>query len=245
MYLKYGDYTHGFGETAIAISAEAILDQNGLSFERRERWDVGGELQAASQADLTTAILALQAAYSSHGKDLRLLLADGSTDSAHKLLTAQCVGGTMVRVPPSFPQGTHGQYSTFRSYNLAVEGIVRFGVPQSLRQWDETIEFQGTGGPRMVVHEIRNGPPIVEIVSQATPIAAVQSGTAVGYDGYPAFPAPIWPDMLDHPNVAKARIEPQPVGTGASRALRNWTIRWLYPYIFAAPPGSQTTSRRP
>ncbi len=245
MYVRYGNYTHALDSAALVIQSDAIYDDTGETWERRERWSIAGELLAANTAALTTEINSLLAAYSVNGQTLVLLDNDGVTETAHKLTSAGTIGGVRVVQPPGFPTGTHGEYSTFRQFRVALEAITRINGAPNLIRWDETVTFQGTGGPRELIHEIRNGSPIRETVSIATPLFAIQQGQAIGRSNFPFFPAPLWPNDLNHPDTVKEYIHPRAVGSGLSRQFRDYGIRWSYPFQFTSPQSISQQTRRP
>lgn len=236
MYLRYGSYTHALAEARVSINCEAMRNQAGVYYARKERWDIQGRLTGADAAALTTAIAALKAAYEIGGYDLTLLLPDGVTASDHQLLTASCKGGTKIAMPVSFPEGSGAEYSTFRNYSVAVEGEIPLLDGQNpIVEWKETLAFVGTGGPRFVVIETRNGMPQMQQVSQRTPVRVVQSGRAVGYNQWPFPPRPIWPGYEDGPQRSPQLGSPELTGEGTSRGFHNYEISWSYSFISPIP----------
>lgn len=243
MYLKYGTYTHALDESSLVISKDTLLTDGNLPRAVRHRWQVSGLLIADSQAALTTAIAALEAAYAKPGQDATLLLDDGSTATAHKLVSSQAVGGVIVTQPPSYPLGTGAEYAAGhgRSYTLALEAEIPITGTYAIEtlSWDETLTFSG-GLPRYVHLELRNGPPQKQLVSQATTYRASQSGRAVGYRNYPSVPAPLWSDPLDR-NVT--RRVPKTTGLGSNRTLSEFEVSWNYSFESAFPLAGNPTQR--
>lgn len=236
MYLRYGSYTHAIQEARVSITREPLKNDAGDYYGYTERWDIAGRLTAADQSSVSTAIAALEAAYLTGGYDLTLLLPDGVTASAHQLLTANCRGGTKIAKPVSYDNPLPADYSTFRNYSLAIEGEVALSQSQNaIVSWRETLAFTGTGGPRFVVIETRNGPPQMQLVSQRTPCRVVQSGQAVGYRQYPFPPGPIWPGFEQAEQRAISLDAPTTTGSGANRQLQDYPISWSYSFL--APSG--------
>ncbi len=64
MYLQYGSYTHALHKAVLAIQKESILNDAQVPYQVEIRWDISSYLQAAGQPSLTTAIVALETAYS-------------------------------------------------------------------------------------------------------------------------------------------------------------------------------------
>ena len=236
MYLRYGSYTHDAFEARVVITREALRNASDVHYANRERWDISGMLLASDQSGVSTAITNLEAAYATGGYDLELLLPDGVTASSHRLLTANCRGGTRIVQPVSFPDGAGGEYSTFRTYSLSVEGEIPISSSQNaITEWRETIAITGTGGPRFIPIECRNGPVQMQTVSQQTPVRAVQRGQAIGYLQYPFAPGPIWPS---YELVTERQIEfeaPQLKGSGTSRSYQDYGISWSYSFVAPGP----------
>lgn len=236
MYLQFGSYTHAAYEARVTISREGLQNAAGDYYAYIERWDIEGQLLASDQSTLSTMIAALESAYSSGGYDLKLLLADGVTASQHQLLTANCNGGTKIVRPVSYPVGVGAEYSTFRSYAISVEGEVGLQAGQNpIVEWRETLAFTGNGGPRFVVHECRNGPPIMEQVSQQTPVRVAQSGRAVGYSQYPFPPTPIWPGYEQRDQRQISLGSPELSGNGQNKHFQNYEIMWSYSFLAPVP----------
>jgi hypothetical protein len=198
MYLKYGDYSHSIGEAAIIINKTSVLDDAGRKVGYKENWQISGMLEGTDSATLTTNIRALETAYGVNGRDLKLLNDDGS-ETAHKLINADSISGVQIETL-NYPVGEGAEYTTFRRYTISAfadfSNLPGSGSDGTIT-FSQVITTRGTGGPRKVVLETRNGPPVVQYVSQRTPIYITQSGFAVGYISYPPPPAPIEPQWED------------------------------------------------
>jgi len=232
MYLRYGSYTHALQEARVTITRHPLRDAAGVLYGYRERWLIEGRMVAADAGAISAALTELESAYSIGDLDLVLLLPDGVTESSHHLMSAACIGGTKIAQPVSYPLGAGAEYSTFRTYSVAIEGDVPLAPSQSpILAWQETLAFSGTGGPRIVAIECRNGPPQMQTVSQRTPVRVVQSGRAVGYRQYPAPPGPIWP-ALEQADLRRVHLtSPRTSGSGASRDLEHFEIIWSYSFL--------------
>lgn len=236
MYLQYGSYTHALGEARVVITRDPLENAAGDYYGYVERWDIEGLLLADDTTALSTAIAALEAAYAAGGYDLTLLLPDGVTPSQHRLLAASCKGGTKIARPVSYPVGAGAEYTTFRTYSLAIAGEIPLASGQNpIVEWRETLAFVGNGGPRFVVQELRNGPPQIQQVSERTPVRCVQSGRAVGYQHYPFPPQPIWPVFEQREQRQVNLTSPELTGSGASRSFQNYEITWSYSHLAPMP----------
>lgn len=230
MFVKYGTYTHAANECAIVVNKTPRYNEGGHVVSIVERWDIVGFIQAASQAALTTALNSLATAYASNNLDLTLLLDDGVTPTHHQILTASTLGGTRVVVAPSFPEGKNAEYSTFRSYSLAVEAEIPVsGYASLLILFDETVTFQG-GGARFVHLQTLTGNAQKQTVADATPYRATQTGRQVGYASYPTVPSPLWSasEMRDQRSISYK--SPKRSGTSGSAQYSEYEVSWQYQF---------------
>lgn len=227
MKLQYGSYTHAIGEAAVNISRDAKFNDAGVPISVMERWTIQGML--IEESDLTTEITALIEAYSEDGKDLFLLFDDGSP-TAHMLYTNLCYGGTRVVVRPSFGGDQRGEYTTYRTYNLAVEGeILDEDGSNTVVEWDETLQLIG-GGPRYSFLETVNGSPVKQGVNAYTTYKAIQTGRAVGRDTWPIAPGPKFPadEHRDRRRITPG--SPRKMGRGGTTQYRMFPIEWSYEF---------------
>jgi hypothetical protein len=204
MILKYGAYAHAGNEVQITISRRANIEPNGLRSTFVETWHIRGVLQAASQAALTAALGALEAAYAVDGNTLAFFEDDGTTETAHKLDSATAIGGVRVVAGPSYPAGSGAEYSTFRTYTVTVEA--EYPLDDEIEQpvaWTETLLFGG-GGPRFVMLHTLTGTPVKQEVAENTPYWCLQTGSARGLLSYPAPPEPLFPgdEHVDRRRIA-------------------------------------------
>lgn len=191
MILRYGTYAHDQNECAVVIEKRAVFSPRGDRQSVRETWHVTGIKQAASQAALTIALADLRAAYNVNGRDIGLYLDDGVTLTDHALTSSAALGGVRV-TGLDFPHGEGAEYSTFRTYRLAIEADFP-DAAGNLLDYSEALNFEGTGGPRRVFLDVLEGLPQEQIGTQCTTCKATQQGRAVGYGAYPVPPPPIWP----------------------------------------------------
>lgn len=232
MYLKYGNYQHADNEVSVVISKQGLFTQAGIARGVRERWDIQGRLQAADQAGVSAAIDALAAAYAVQAQDIGFYF-DNGQPSSHRIASAATNGGVRVVVPPSFPEGKGAEYSTFRTYSLAVEA--ELVDPQAtLLNWMEMLSFKG-GGPQFAFLEPMAGVPQKQLLKQFTTFHATQSGSAVGHLGYPAPAAPLWPQE-EHVDRRDIRYElPKRAGPPGSPTYTEFKVSWSYDFEDTGP----------
>ena len=252
MILKYGTYSHALNEAEVVIEREPGSGGGGNVALLKERWTISGELQAASQSAITTAINALQAAYSENGQDLILAFDDGSA-SAHQLLSSGPAGGVQVK-RMSFPIGRGSEYGTHRTYQIVCEADIPLepeegagagsgsggangdgagsepGQGSWVTQWTEILTFTG-GGPRFTFLPVINGLPQRQMTNQSTTYKATQMGQGVGMFWWPNPPPRLWP-VFEHEDQRQiSRASPKLTPTGEVE----YGISWQYVFESATP----------
>lgn len=228
--VKYGDFAHPVGQPAVVISKETEYTDGRTPWATRVRWDISGHLAnpTGDPNTLNTAIGQLKEAYAVDGRDLVMLLPDG-TASTHVLRTADTLGGVRVVAPPSFPEGTGPELRTMRTFSLALEAVIPLADPETaLRSFQETLTFSG-GGRRYGHLEPNAGAPVKQLLKQQTVFRATQSGRAVGLYRYPPMPLPMWPAARVEENPEETRTSPQRTGS----ALHDYTTTWTYSFASA------------
>ncbi len=233
MYLKYGNYQHAAGEVVLTgITSESMATENAVVFAIKERWDLMGRLDiadqgsaAANQAAMTVALDALKAAYSVNGRDIGFY-DDSDKLTSHSIQSSATRSGVIVAVPPSFPDGRGAEYSTFRTYTIAVEAERPFEEGGGLLSWMEAVSFRGTGGPTWGFLVPIVGAVQQQLLTQRSTQFATQRGRAVGNGAYVVPPAPIWP-VNEHEELREITREVPP--SSSSQRITNWT------YVFESP----------
>ena len=236
MYVQYGDYTHPAGEPAVTIDRETLWTDAGTAWAERERWSISGCIynQAGTAAAMDVLVTELEAAYSSSGGDLKLLLPDGTTASQHALLNANTIGGVRVVKRPSYPQGSGPEGITIRHFTVALEAEVAVSADSALLSWHESIRYSG-GGPRFGHLEPLVGKPIKQKLKANTIYKAIQQGRAVGLSAYPAVPSPIWPaHQIDQRDIEQSAPRRRGYGSGAD-CWTEWPVSWCYRFESANP----------
>ncbi len=219
MRVRYGTYTHAIGEAGISRIAETLYNEAGVAFATRWRWTMQAMLGGSSEADIAAKLTALQTAYATDGLDLVLLLSNGS-QSPHILRSADCMGGTRVVQPPSYPDMRGAANVTHLNYTVVVEGDVRHGNGPRLESFREALQLQG-GGRKFGYLEPLRGRPIRQLLKQQTKCVAVQSGTAVAYDAW-YVPTAIFPAYQEEDYPPVTYEGPFKDGNGYYRFTTSW-----------------------
>lgn len=228
MIFKYGSYSHADNEVALSVSKTPEYTARGFRFGTRERWVLRGKIQANTVAALTTAMDALEDAYAENNKTAVLLLSDGSTETQHKMAASDCLGGVHV-VGLDYDEGVNAEYTSYRSYTITLEGL-RTDKEQTILEYSESITLQGSGGPRRVILETLDTPPIIQITAQRTAQTIVQAGFARTYDHW-LIPQPLLPSLeQEHLRIIE-NIDPESFrGT-----LRAFPVRWQFTFVSDVP----------
>lgn len=231
-YFQFGNYKHAVAETEIDFQRRAVASDTGEIIYVTTSIDIQGTLIAATQTALHKAIGQLQDAYATGGKDAILRFPNGSATHI-KLLTADCLGGVRVTMPPSFPSNRDGSYTTWINYRLQLEGDVFVEATENTIAFSETTVFSG-GGPEYGHLRPLNAPPIKVMLRSHSVFRCVQSGQAEGLLYRPTMPAPLFPDALM--KAPEQRLtSPKRRGFGDDLTLMRFQTAWTYEFESASP----------
>jgi len=222
MQLRYGQYTHANGETALNISRDTIYSSDKIAQSIMEKWIIDGKLIPTSSQSINGLVAGLSDAYSVDGLDLGLY-DDGSRTSLY-LDSKSCIGGTQVAQHPSFPTSRDAALVTNMPYKITVRGERPITTRESLLvSFRETIRRSG-GGPLFGYTETLYSLPVPQRRRRHTIFRATQSGSAVGRYGYPEVPRAIWPaSLVGNPKIVE--IGPKRRAGGDNE---NYEVQWVY-----------------
>lgn len=228
MIVEYNGNQFANNEVELTISKRPIYSPRGFRIGTRETYAMVGFLHGSTQAAVTSAINDRRNWLATNGGDFKFLLDDGTTETAHVLLNADTIGGVVV-TGHNFPEGTGAEYSTFRTWAATIEGT-RQETENQLLAFQETITSTG-GGDRFVFLQTLTGLPQKQTVAQQTPYQTVQAGSALGFQGYPLPPGPIWPaaEHIDRRSI----ILRGPVAQRFDYV--NYGVDWSYTFEDSAP----------
>lgn len=226
-FLSYGGYVHSENEVSVSVNRTTLKNQTGQPYGEQHAWTIEGRLIGDDTAAVIAAARALVAAYSRHYLDFRFY--DSSGNTAYDMKSAGSLTGVIIDEPPSFPEGTGAQLSTFLDYRIVAHcdyGLTPGANP--LKAFTETLAFSG-GGPRRAVVECANAEPQEQILSLRTAYRCSQSGSAVGLLAYPPIPGPIFPGKEE---VVGGDVQ---IGSPkyANGLYTDWPVSWSYSFISA------------
>lgn len=230
MYVKYGNYQHVDNEAAISMSASSEFTDRGVLKSSKATCQITGVIIGTSQDDLRTKASAMMQAYQIQNQFLGWYHDDGTLSHIY-LDPAQALGGVKVTRPVSFTNARgRAEYATGRSFEITVEADYP-ALYNGLLSFQETISFQGNGGPRHVFFELMQGDPVRQQVAAKTLYRATQSGNAVGQLGYPTPPAPLWPSYMLNPDSGVTYIG----GNFTGSTYVGFGISWNYQFVSDVP----------
>lgn len=226
MILKWGSYAHSQDEVGVRITRRSIFDTFNRRMGEIEDWHILGAIHATSQAAITTALASLEAAYAEDYRDLILYLADGTTETRHKLLSSSTFGGTKVTGFGYIdgPWKMRCEYANRRTFWASVRGERRTGSGQWA--WRERLRIVGTGGPKWTYMPQLVGYPTAQTLQTATPYFYIQEGMAVGRQSYIAPPGPMYP-QIEHEELRHIDyLTPKDMRYGGQNEM--FTTTWRY-----------------
>ena len=234
MYFTYRDYQHAANEvTIVSMKKRRRLSPRGYMRSNIVTMELHGEILETTQAAFKTKIAELEEAYSEDGGDA-IFYHDDGTPSEHQIISANTMSGTVVR-DLSYPFGMQPEeYATQRKFRIVLEAEHNWSEKQVLF-FHETLRWIGNCGPRWKAIETAYGPPVVQSVSLQTVQKVIQEGQAIGLDGYPIYPGPLF-DTLEHGHLRDLKM----FGPKEWRNKHSeYGIRWRYVFSSGIPLSGQ------
>lgn len=207
MRLKIGSVVRPNNEAVTSISYSPMFDQARVMIGVLERWDTFGRvvLQTAGQAQMTAALSQVLQDIAQSNVDLIYMEDLANTDTALKLLVANCLRGPYV-IDAGLPNQANDVYATGMGYRVIWEALKPYGPGgNAILQFEETITTDPGGEQRVMVGGTVNYPQR-QIGMQHKHYTYIQSGSIVGMYDYVLPPAPIWPWALvcDEPKISRS-----------------------------------------
>lgn len=226
--MKWNTYLFPVNGVRAASKISLRRSDAGIPYAYAGTVRVSGYLEGSGQADLTTKQLALEAALKTPG-DLTLLQ-DSGAPSATRLTNTNAISGVMVIDGPDFPGDTGGEYGNYRKFEFTVWGEFPIAGVNThvVLSFNETLVRMGGGPFRVSKRSPNANAPQIQTVFREGQVEykLTQSGQAVGYLRYPAFPPPLFPGNLEDSPVLR-HMSPHRNGQGYEK----WGIAWEYKFI--------------
>lgn len=191
MYAQYGSYVHDANTCTLSqFLVRQLYSPRHARYATMYSVTLNGQLivndasittPSALQAAQYSKISALINAYSQNYQDFKFIQDDG-TVTRHSLINANSLSGVQV-VHRSWPQGDGAEYATLRSYTIILQAL--YDEEESeLFDYQEYFHYIGNCGPRWTMDDTWDG-PVYQMTYPATHQKMIQTGSAVGWKGYP------------------------------------------------------------
>lgn len=205
MIIEFGSYRHRVSSAGASIDRSSVLDAFGFAYAITETWTIDFRLIGTTQQDLDAEIRALEAAYAKEAYSIKLLKPDLSL-TAHAIQSGSTIGPLRVVKPPSYARYQNGEYVTYRTGQIVVEGLVKLeSNPYRIIEFAETIEISG-GGETFGLLQPNVGPAVRQRTRTMEKCQATQSGRIVHLGARGGIPPAMWPSEQIAP--VRVRLEP-------------------------------------
>lgn len=231
MYVKYGDFQFASGEATISsVDISTNLSPRGFMVSRTLRMDIEGEvcITSGNNSEITARLLAIETAFSEHGRDLGLYHSNG--DPTVHILESNHVNnltGNQV-LDTRYPGAYGGEYVDGRMFSIVVGCEMRADETPLLHYHDSVRQF-GNGGPdvRWSVHP-RFRRWVADEVAPATKVMYEHTGQAETLGAWFEPPPPYFtsPLFLKSASVLTGREHPKRRPQGYLGRITTW--RYVY-----------------
>ncbi len=221
MMLKYGNYTFTANAAGVTHEIRALWNQGGQNYANEETIRVEAFIYGADQYAITLAVSALETALAIQNRPL-VLLHDNGTQSATFLTPQGSITGVRSKVI-GYPRYHGPEYVNQRF--VTCEFSAEYPLPGTgalLLDFHESLTQSG-GGPVFKMRPNLNTFASRWLVYPQYPATLIQEGFAVGYQGYPPPPPPVFPNALMEPGQIK-RDSPKLRGQGYD----SYRVDWRY-----------------
>lgn len=237
MYFKFGSYKHADNEVDLTqFSVQRLYSpRNRLAF-KRATVVLQGHLLAVGQADNKEAIQALQSAYRydlvNPGDGDAGLYHDDGTKSAHFLDQASSINGIRVQ-NLLFDKEDGGEYATGRRYSVVLQADYMVDWEDTIYTFQERVIHIGDTSHDWEYVPQFIAPPVQQMNHVHTVEKIIQTGEAVGIQGYPLLPPTLLPDAQRHGNLD--RVEYGSCRYVGRNQLMLYPVSWQYVYSMPVP----------
>lgn len=230
MQLWYRNLAFEENGATIALSKDAVPDENGMVAEYRVRWDVeavwtGDNYQQVAQK-FAVAEKTLSIPYGN------LVFRGDGGETIRALLNAGSLSGVVIssiRTPPN--RGAEGvnRQTMFFTAEATYPGAGQLQVVS----YQESVGGGGGLPIRDMMLDVNGAAPIVQVVYPRSPFRAHQRGQATGLTAYPPREPPIWPNPWEQ---NWDQVSGRRRGAALSHFTTTWDYSWLSPVPLVALP---------
>jgi hypothetical protein len=244
---KFGDYVHAANEVDVTmLTQQRMYSPRNFMVFLRKTLTIQGHICKSGTSAITAAIKALEAGYLKEIHSVGLWEDDGTTRTAHVLLSgtsAGCLNGIRL-LTLDYPKADGGEYATGRTFRAVFQAdyITDEGrdlIESQLYAWEETLTVVGAGGMDWELIPQFMGPPVFQVNCQITPQRVIQSGQSVGVLAHIAPPMPYWPANTHDNRTLVQYGTAQKVGHFGQHIL--YPVKWMYHMSFVPGSGCPVT----
>lgn len=235
MRWKYGNFEHARKDVDVRVDASVERSPRGDPIGTRYRIALAGSIFGDSQSQLIQNIEELQAAYSVNRQDILFMFNDGTATPDLAIRSEDCMGGVQVTKPPVLSPRSPAQYSTYWDYSIELEALVRTRPSNAEVVWDfeESIDYTGTGAPPTFWVELKNSPAQAQRPRRYSLCQCTQSGTITGLNGYlrNRIPPPRYPSLLVPTSARISKRSPRKI----NGEFTEFTLSYSYSFESNVP----------
>ena len=234
--IRYGAYQFEPGLQTYTFAMRPTYNDTFLRASQTYEAAVEGYLLVPASVDdvdapayLIRKINEFKAAMSIDGQDFRTRNTAGEV--IDQILSAEILGGLRVIEGPIFQENGPGELVRKRSFRVVFGGEkilvneLGGGTPANVSKV-QSVTYEGDGGPRFVLVETMNTPPVRQQINQSTKCRCVQEGTIVRRYSRPAIPAPLYPASEQHSQRRVGFVE---------REGNTFEVNWIYVFERETP----------
>ena len=233
--LKIGSFSLPVGQAGCRPSLQSKRDRRGKPYCRIAILDVEGMLFGSDSQAIKREAEQLKDALEAGTSDI--VLYDAQNRATGVALRAKdAVGGFIANEDIRYTEVNGSQWETLLSFTFrstaefAMDGI----RPGTTIEFQERVSRIGTGGPRETQQEVLTGETVRVRLVERTKCLTVQSGFAVGFGDFPAYPGATWPRWLQNPDVAVSMTGG--IGYGNMEYRVDWEYKYESPRPLAGLP---------
>lgn len=204
MYASYGGFQHPDNEVNIVrVEHRARFSPRNKRLTTIRTIYLEGEILADTQSALDAAVAAREDAYKYDGNDFGFYT-DAGALTRHRLIQNDPYNLSGVRViNQSWPKGDAAEFATKRTFSVTLQAEI-ITADSQIVEWQETVEYVGNCGPRYEIVETYLG-PVSQLLCKRTSQKIIQSGSALGFQGYILPPGPLLPS-IEHQDLRRSAL---------------------------------------
>jgi hypothetical protein len=239
MQLAIGTYQFQVNQVSVQSLRTLVRAETRRPIRYYDRITARGVLIGSSQADLSNQENQLRAVLATPFLNV-ILFNDNSSVSGTALINSNTLSGITIADGPHFKESRSPEYVNQRTFEFTAEAFTLApNAGNYIVSFQEKVEVIGNGGPRYLWRYPIQGDPVLQQLTETTPVVTRQSGRAIGHLSYPSIPDPIFgTDPGYYVNEKESTDYDSPTGFGETWI--NWPVSWSYewnsPLVLSGTP---------